>query len=415
MSQTRNAIKKIASKRLSFSLDQQIPRSVERLRRVEETKSSSNCFGNFSTSAKARFEFKNELPVDYERKGTKGRSSYSGVTCAIFGATGFLGRYTVNHVAKNGTRVILPTRCSENHRQHLKPMGDLGQIVQFDYSIRDDEQIKYAVERANVVINLVGREWETRNFSFEDVHVDFPRRLAEACAKSESVKRLIHVSALGADENAKSKYYQSKGKGDEEVKRIFPRATIVKPGKLVGVEDRFLNVFAEHATKFPFVPLTGLGESKHQPVSVDDVAIAIASMPYNEETVGKEYVLCGDKVYTMEELAKLTCDAGRFNTKVGYIPKFVYKILSKPHEFLLNRVPFPLPTPKGLTRSFIDAQDVDYVKHAKDLGFKELGMVPAKLEGITIDYLRSYRSGGYLTNPLAKKEDFHQEARTSLR
>ena len=117
----------------------------------------------------------------------------------------------------------------------------------------------------------------------------------------------------------------------------------------------------------------------------------------------------------MEELAKLTCDAGRFNTKVGYIPKFVYKILSKPHELLLNRVPFPLPTPKGLTRSLIDAQDVDYVKHAKDLGFKELGMVPAKLEGITIDYLRSYRSGGYLTNPLAKKEDFHQEARTSLR
>ena len=79
--------------------------------------------------------FETPLPVDYERKGTGGRSSYSGVTAAVFGAT-FLGRYVVNHPAKNGS-VIYPTRCSENHRQHLKPMGDLGQIVQFDYSVRD--------------------------------------------------------------------------------------------------------------------------------------------------------------------------------------------------------------------------------------------------------------------------------------
>ena len=114
----------------------------------------------------------------------------------------------------------------------------------------------------------------------------------------------------------------------------------MKPAKMVGVEDRFLNVFAEHASKFPFVPLTGLGQSKHQPVSVDDVAIAISQLPCDEETVGKEYVLSevkGDA--TMEELAKLTSDAGRFQSaRVGYVPKFVHKLLSMPHEFLLNKV-----------------------------------------------------------------------------
>ena len=382
-----------------------------RLRRLDELQSQKN-----DDDATMQRRFENPLPVDYERKGTGGRSSYSGVTAAVFGATGFLGRYVVNHLAKNGSRVILPTRCSENHRQHLKPMGDLGQIVQFDYSVRDEEAIKYAVERANVVINLIGREWETRNFSFDDIHRDWPRRLAEACKESATVKRLIHVSALGANLDAKSKYYRSKAEGDEEVKRIFPRATIVKPAKMVGVEDRFLNVFAEHASKFPFVPLTGLGQSKHQPVSVDDVAIAISQLPCDEETVGKEYVLAGEKTYTMEELAKLTVDAGRFQSaRVGYVPKFVHKLLSMPHEFLLNKVPFPLPTPKGLTRSFIDAQDADYVKKPHELGFKELEMTPAKIDGITIDYLRSYRSGGYLTNPLAKKENFHEEARAPLR
>ena len=93
--------------------------------------------------------------------------------------------------------MILPSRCNENARQHLKVMGDLGQIVNLDYSIRDDDAIKYAVERSNVVVNMVGREWETRNFSFEDVHVDFPARLAEIC-ESVGASRLVHVSALGA-------------------------------------------------------------------------------------------------------------------------------------------------------------------------------------------------------------------------
>ena len=92
----------------------------------------------------------------------------------MFGSSGFLGRYVVNHIGKSGSKMILPNRCSEIHRQHFKVMGDLGQIVHLDYSIRDADAIKYAVERSNVVVNMVGREWETRNFSFEDVHVEFP-------------------------------------------------------------------------------------------------------------------------------------------------------------------------------------------------------------------------------------------------
>ena len=73
-------------------------------------------------------------------------------------------------------------RESQNGRDTLKA------------SIRDADAIKYAVERSNVVVNMVGREWETRNFSFEDVHVEFPAKLAEIC-KEVGVERLGHVSA----------------------------------------------------------------------------------------------------------------------------------------------------------------------------------------------------------------------------
>jgi len=302
----------------------------------------------------------------------------------------------VNHIAKSGSRMILPSRCNENARQHLKVMGDLGQIVSLDgFSVRDDDAIKYAVARSNVVVNMVGREWETRNFSFEAVHVDFPSRLAEIC-KEVGVERLVHVSALGATETHPSKYYRTKAIGDAAVKAAFPNATIVKPAKLIGTEDRLLNVFAEHACKFPATPLIDDGGSKHQPVFVDDVGLAIQAIVEDVTTAGKTYELAGNKVYTMEDLVKLTNIVIRAqNPKIAYIPAFIMKFLGAPHEYLLNRVPFPLPTPTGLTHSYVDAQSMDYLKNPKTPGFKELGIEPAKLEGVVIDYLRAFRFGGY--------------------
>ena len=326
---------------------------------------------------------------------TTPREPHSGITATVFGATGFLGRYVVNHIGKSGSRMILPSRCNENARQHLKVMGDLGQIVNLDYSIRDDDAIKYAVERSNVVVNMVGREWETRNFSFEDVHVDFPARLAEIC-KSVGASRLVHVSALGAAADHPSEYYRTKAVGDEAVKSAFPDATIVKPAKLIGTEDRLLNVFAEHTCKFPFVTLYDDGGSKHQPVFVDDVGLAVQAIVEDETTAGKVFELAGDTVYTMEDMLKMTQKIIRAqNPKIVYVPSTVAKALAAPHEALLRRVPFPLPTPTGLTRSYIDAQGADYLKNPKTLGFRDLGITPAKLEGVVVDYLRAYRYHGY--------------------
>lgn len=244
-------------------------------------------------------------------------------------------------------------------------------------------------------VNMVGREWETRNFSFEDVHVTFPAMLAEIC-KEVGVDRLVHVSALGASSSNPSAYYQTKAAGDAAVRAAFPSATIVKPAKLIGTEDRLLNVFAEHTCKFPATPLVDDGGSKHMPVFVDDVGLAIQAIVQDETTAGREFELAGEKVYTMEDLLKMTHRIIRVqNPRILYVPSFILKALAAPHEMLLNRVPFPLPTPTGLTYSYINAQSVDYLKNPKSDGFKQLGIVPAKLEGVVIDYLRAFRFGGY--------------------
>ena len=91
-----------------------------------------------------------------------GRSSWNGTQCTVFGATGFLGRYVVSKLGAVGCRVIVPFRGDEVHARHLKPMGDLGAINFCPTSIRSLPDIERAVEDSNVVINLLGKHYETR-------------------------------------------------------------------------------------------------------------------------------------------------------------------------------------------------------------------------------------------------------------
>ncbi|GAV62620.1 Epimerase domain-containing protein, partial [Cephalotus follicularis] len=112
------------------------------------------------------------------RKGTDGRSYVSGIIAAVFGATGFLGRYLVQQLAKMGTQVLVPFQGCEDSTCHLKLMGDLGQVVPMKYNPRDEDSVKAVMAKANVVINLIGREFETRNYSFEEVNHEMAQQLA---------------------------------------------------------------------------------------------------------------------------------------------------------------------------------------------------------------------------------------------
>ena len=71
-------------------------------------------------------------------------------------------------------------------------------FVPFD--LRDEEAIKRAMKYSDIVINLIGREFETRNFKFEDVNVKGPALIAK-CAREMGVDRLIHISSINAREN----------------------------------------------------------------------------------------------------------------------------------------------------------------------------------------------------------------------
>lgn len=85
------------------------------------------------------------------RAGPGGRSSVSGATATVFGATGFIGKYVVNELARNGTQVVCPHRTVEEAAMPLRQMGDLGQVVVLkDWTMGNDEMTRYALSRSNV-------------------------------------------------------------------------------------------------------------------------------------------------------------------------------------------------------------------------------------------------------------------------
>ncbi|XP_061631076.1 NADH dehydrogenase [ubiquinone] 1 alpha subcomplex subunit 9, mitochondrial isoform X2 [Phyllopteryx taeniolatus] len=226
-------------------------------------------------------------------KGKGGRSSSSGIAATVFGATGFLGRYVVSRLGRIGSQIIIPHRCDQYDTMYFKPMGDLGQIIFMEWDAKNKDSIKRALEHSNAVINLVGKEWETKNYRFEDVFVSIPQQIAKA-TREAGITKFIHMSHLNADIRSPSKYLRNKAVGETAVRDEFPDAIIMKPSEMFGREDRFFNYYANMRWFGNAIPLIGLGKKTvKQPVHVVDVAKAIINAVKDPEANGKTYALVG--------------------------------------------------------------------------------------------------------------------------
>nr|XP_023025004.1 NADH dehydrogenase [ubiquinone] 1 alpha subcomplex subunit 9, mitochondrial isoform X1 [Leptinotarsa decemlineata]XP_023025010.1 NADH dehydrogenase [ubiquinone] 1 alpha subcomplex subunit 9, mitochondrial isoform X2 [Leptinotarsa decemlineata] len=245
------------------------------------------------------------------KRGTGGRSSFNGIVATVFGATGFMGRYVCNRLGKIGTQLIIPYRGDNYDPFRLKLVGDLGQVYFHHYHLQDEESIMKCIKYSNVVVNLVGRDWETKNFKFDDVHVDGARRLARL-AKKSGVERFIHLSALNASENPEtagilkggSKFLASKARGEKAVLEEFPEATIFRPADVYGQEDKFVRYYAHSWRRNgQYFPLWHKGEkTEKQPVFIGDVATGIMNAIKDPDTAGKVYQAVGPKRYLLSEL-----------------------------------------------------------------------------------------------------------------
>lgn len=306
----------------------------------------------------------------------------------IFGGSGFVGRHTVQRLARLGCVIRVAVR-RPSRAQFLKPMGDVGQIAPIRCDIGNDADVAAAVAGADAVVNLVGILYEKGRVRFQAIHAEAAERVAREAAKAGAA-RLVHMSALGADPQAAARYAASKAEGEARVRAAFPGATIVRPSVIFGPQDGFFNLFASLARFSPVLPLIGGGATRFQPVYVGDVADAIVKGLTDKATAGQTYELGGPRVYSFKELMRLVLRQIRRRRFLLPIPW----PLAEAQAAVLQLLPKPLLTPDQVTllRS-------DNVCSGDFPGLTELGIEATAPEVILPSYMDMYRRGGRFVGP----------------
>ncbi|TAH37775.1 MAG: complex I NDUFA9 subunit family protein [Alphaproteobacteria bacterium] len=314
-------------------------------------------------------------------------SSHTHSKIVVFGGSGFIGRYVVKRLAALGAVIAVPTRNVEKAK-FLRTFGDVGQIAPIACEISNEASLRAVIKNADAVINLPGILFESGKSKFDSVHHKIPMNIA-AISRECGVKTLVHISAIGADENSNSAYARSKAKGERAVAREYSGAVILRPSIVFGPEDNFFNLFAGMAQLFHMLPLIGGGQTKFQPVYVGDVADAVVAAIFNDAARGKIYELGGPKIYTFAELMQIMLRQTGQKACLISVPFWWAKVKAA----FLQLMPRPL-----LTIDQVRMLEKDNLVGGSVLKLKDLGITPTALEVILPSYLDRYKTGGRMGN-----------------
>jgi len=311
----------------------------------------------------------------------------------VYGGSGFIGRYIVQKLARSGYRVRVATR-RPNEAIFLKTYGMVGQVEPILCNIRNESSIRNAMLGADAVVNCVGILESVGKNKFVEVQhkgADFVSRIASQLG----VKKLVHISAIGADIDSKSKYASSKGLGESSVMKNFPDAVILRPSIVFGFEDKFFNRFASMARLSPILPIVG-GNTKFQPVYVDDVARA-AFLGIDNNVQAGIYELGGPEVASFNELMRRMLKIILRRRLIVNLPFWIASLmgtgfdLGKAMSLGIIRGPITLDQVLNLKN--------DNVVSREEKTFKDLGIEPKALEIILSEYLWKYRPAGEFSDP----------------
>ena len=289
----------------------------------------------------------------------------------ILGGAGFVGRQLVEQLQRRGARMTVVTRHPAAAVRVNQPRARVAVA-----DVMDPPTLARLVAGHDAVVNLIAILHGNRR-QFERVHVELPRRIAEACAQAGG-RRLVHVSALGATADGPSMYQRSKAGGETALKQAAQsgalRLTVLRPSVIFGAEDHFLNLFAGLQNIFPLMPLAGAG-ARMQPVWVHDVAEAIALCLERDAAIGQTYEACGPEVWTLRDIVQAAgrwagAGGGRGRPVIG-LPGALGRLQALALELLPGQ---PL-----MSRDNLDSLKVDNLASGALPGLDALGIAPTPL------------------------------------
>jgi len=310
----------------------------------------------------------------------------------VFGGSGFLGRSVVRALCRRDYRIRVAVRRPEL-AGFLQPLGKVGQIHAVQANLRYPASVEAAMRDSDVAINLVGILAQSGAQTFDAVQAAGAAAVAKAAAAVGA--RMVHVSAIGADENSASHYARSKAAGERAVHAAVPSATIFRPSVVFGPEDQFTNRFAALARLSPALPLVGGGLTKLQPVYVGDVATAVAEAVDGRGKQGAVYELGGPEVMTMREVIETILSIIERRRMLISLPFGLAKLQS----LFLQFAPGPLQLTPDQVELLRSDNVVSEAAKAVGLTLEGLGIVPDSLQAIAPQYLWRFRKTGQFAHP----------------
>ena len=294
----------------------------------------------------------------------------------ILGGTGFVGRHVCEKLTRMGCSMTVITRRASQ----AAAIQNLPRVRVLEGDVYNSAFLAQCMAQHDVVINLIAILHGTEA-AFHKAHVQLPQVIAEACLAS-GVKRLIHISALGASLDGPSTYQRSKAQGEALLKQAGLDLTLLQPSVIFGADDKFLNLFAQLQQIAPVVPLAG-ASTRFQPVWVEDVASAVAHCVMDAKTQGHTYEICGPEIWTLKELVQ---KSGQWAGVKGGRGRWVFGIphtLAWLQAFLMELAPGqPL-----MSRDNLRSMQVDNVSSGNALSLKELNIQASSVYSIAPGYL----------------------------
>lgn len=295
----------------------------------------------------------------------------------VLGGTGFVGRHVCEKLHRLGWRITVPTRRAA----HAARVQHLPRVTVIEADVHEPTRLIGLLEGHDAVVNLVAILHGSEE-AFEQAHVELPLSIAEACV-ADGLRRVVHVSALGVDLDAPSRYQRSKARGEDVLRGADLDLTILRPSVIFGNGDRFLNLFARLQSALPIVPLAG-ASARFQPVWVENVASAVAAslrdsgLPMST-TVGQTFECAGPEVFTLAELVRIAGRHGSRARPVLPLPRLLGRLQAGLMECL--------PGEPLMSRDNLDAMSVDNVATNQWPGLAALGIAAASVHTIAPTYL----------------------------
>ena len=293
----------------------------------------------------------------------------------VAGGTGFLGRHISKALMQDGHQVAVLGRDPRKVSRIPQLAGAEGVYgdVTDPYSLKGTMDGRDAVVVAIQFPNYP-MESPRRGLTFDRYDRQGTTYLLQEAERS-SVERFVYVSGVGVDPNSDRSWYRAKGRAEETIREAGVKHSILRPSWAYGPEDKALNKFVTIARRSPVVPIPtrmdGLrfAAQKIQPVSCDDVALAIARIFQTEAAWGRTLEIGSREVLTMPEVVRTMLDVMGKRRVLVPAPAPLMKIATAP----LTLLPKP-PLSPGAVEFAVQDGLADPTELVELLGFEPVSL-----------------------------------------